>query len=231
MDFTKYALILPALFFVYKDYTSFLALGPGGTPSNFLGYLCITLLRLFALRNPYLPAPIPAVLRPQSGYLTPQHAKSLTKCSGDRPRVVGIAPHRQITQKGTSANFSELSQSIEALAAANASRLILGTSCFEKHGTGLFSVDPVNRTCDGEICHTHPSDGSLHLTLHPADARIVLEKCLGERHPLTRGGWFTRFVPPGFLMVYAPRNKEELKAVTEIIRAAAWWIDGQSLED
>jgi hypothetical protein len=219
MDFTKYALILPALFFVYKDYTLFLALGPGSTPSTFLGYLRITLLRLFALRNPYQPASVPVVLRPQAGYLTSQHAKDLPKRSGDRPKVAGIAPHRQVTQKGTPANFAELSQSIKALAATNTSRLTLGTSCFEKHGTGLFSINPVNRTCDGEICHAHPSDGSLHLTLHPADTRIVLEKCLGERYPLARGGWFTRFVPLEFLMVYAPRNKEELEAVIEIIRA------------
>ena len=77
----------------------------------------------------------------------------------------------------------------------------------------------------------HPSDGSLHLTLHPADARIVLEKRWGERHPLARGGWCTRFVPSGFLMVYAPRNQGELEVVMEIIKAAVWWVGGWSVED
>ncbi|KAI9862507.1 MAG: hypothetical protein M1813_004359 [Trichoglossum hirsutum] len=224
-------LLAPLFYFVYQDYASFLNLGPGGTPSTFLGYLRITFLRLFALRNPHIPAPIPAVLRPQSGYITPQRAAKLPKRAGVRPKVTGIAPHRQITQKGTLANFVELSQSVRALAAAHATRLALGTSCFEKHGTGLFSLNPVNRTCNGEICHAHPSDGSLHLTLHPADARVVLEKCWGERHPLARGGWCTRFVPSGFVMVYAPRDAEELKVVMEIIRAAVWWVSGWALED
>ncbi|KAH0558582.1 hypothetical protein GP486_004761 [Trichoglossum hirsutum] len=224
-------LLGPLCYFIYQDYASFLNLGPGGTPSTFLGYLRITFLRLFALRNPHIPAPIPAVLRPQSGYMTPQRAAKLPKRAGVRPKVTGIAPHRQITQKGTLANFAELSQSVRALAAAHATRLALGTSCFEKHGTGLFSLNPVNRTCNGEICHAHPSDGSLHLTLHPADARVVLEKCWGERHPLARGGWCTRFVPSGFVMVYAPRDAEELKVVMEIIRAAVWWVSGWALED
>src|SRR5579862_5308127 len=58
-------LLAPLFYFVYQDYASFLNLGPGGTPSTFLGYLRITFLRLFALRNPYTPAPIPEVLRPQ----------------------------------------------------------------------------------------------------------------------------------------------------------------------
>ncbi|KAI9774197.1 MAG: hypothetical protein M1839_001899 [Geoglossum umbratile] len=241
MDFTKYTLIQstyilytlvpPALLFVYKDYASFLELGPGGTPSTFIGYLRVSLLRLFVLWNPYLPAPIPAALRPQAGYLTLRHAKNLPKRLGARPKVAGIAPHRQVTQKGTLANYAELSRSIKVLANANPSQLKLGTSCFEKHGTGLFSVNPINYTCNGEICHAHPSDGSLHLTLHPADACIVLERCLGERHPLARGGWFTGFVPLGVLMVYAPRTMEELEAVMEIIKAAVWWVGGQSLED
>ncbi|KAI9779352.1 MAG: hypothetical protein M1839_007460 [Geoglossum umbratile] len=229
--FSALTLLAPLFYFVYQDYASFLNLGPGGTPSTFLGYLRITFLRLFALRNPHIPAPIPAVLRPQLGYLTPERAIRLPKRAGSRPKVTGIAPHRQINQKGTPVNFVELSQAVRGLAATHATRLALGTSCFEKHGTGLFSLNPVNRTCNGEICHAHPSDGSLHLTLHPADARVVLEKCWGERHPLARGGWCTRFVPSGFLMVYAPRDAEELKVVMEIIRAAIWWVSGWALED
>lgn len=101
-----------------------------------------------------------------------------------------------------------------------------GKSCFEKHGTALFSVSPARRTCKGEICHIHYSDGSLHLTLHPADARLVLEAGLGERHPLARGGWLERFVPAGFLMVYAPRDEGELRAVLDVIEAAAWFVCG-----
>lgn len=101
-----------------------------------------------------------------------------------------------------------------------------GTSCLEKHGPGLFATHPVNRTrhCSAEIMHAHPSDGSMHLTMHPADAALVLSQAWGERHPLSSGGWLARFVPPGFVMVYAPRTEEEVEIVMAIIKAAAWWV-------
>lgn len=64
------------------------------------------------------------------------------------------------------------------------------------------------------------------MTLHPADAKTVLEAGWGERHPIARGGWFERFVPGGFVMVYAPRDDNEIKAVLQIVRAAAWFVGG-----
>jgi len=90
----------------------------------------------------------------------------------------------------------------------------------------------VNRTrhCSGEVCHAHPSDGSMHLTLHPADAALVLSQAWGERHPLSSGGWLARFVPPGFVMVYAPRNEEEIENVRRIVAAAVWWVGGVDVE-
>jgi hypothetical protein len=36
------------------------------------------------------------------------------------------------------------------------------------------------------------------MNLHPDDARIVLEKKFGERHPLARGGWLKAYVPREF---------------------------------
>ncbi|KAI9699124.1 MAG: hypothetical protein M1836_003313 [Candelina mexicana] len=218
-------LFLPLPYYIYHDYKVFISLGPGGTPATVTGYLRISFLRIFALRDPCSPYPIPEFLRPATGFLN-----DIPQRSGPRPEVIGIAPHRQTTQKGSSYNFAALSGEISELARRHPNRLITGTSCFEKHGTGIFSVCPANRTCEGEICHTHPSDGSLHMTLHLADAQIVLKRGWGERHPLAKGGWLTRFVPTSFVMVYAPRNEEELIVVMEIIRASAWWVSGQVLE-
>jgi hypothetical protein len=107
-----------------------------------------------------------------------------------------------------------------------ANRLIEKTSCFEKHSAGLFAVTPITRTCGGEVCHAHPSDGSLHMTLHPADAKLVIEAGWGERHPLAKGGWMRRFVPKEFIMVYAPRDELEVALVMEVVCAAAWWVSG-----
>jgi len=62
--------------------------------------------------------------------------------------------------------------------------------------------------------------------MHPADEATVLSRGWGELHPLASGGWLTRFVPQRFMMVYAPRDAEELAIVLEIIRAAVWWVGG-----
>jgi len=217
-------LLLPACHLIYKDYTAFLNLGPGGTPPTIPGYLRISLLRLFALKDPYTPIPIPTYLRPCIGYL-----RGMPQRAGPRPQVAGIAPHRQTSQKSSEATFARLSEEIAKMADLHPSRLGVGISCFETHGMGLFSKTQLNRTCRGEICHAHAIDGSLHMTLHPADAKLVLERGWGERHPLAKGGWWTRFVPKTFLLIYAPRDEVELKVVLEIVRAAAWWVSGQIL--
>lgn len=186
---------LPILLYFYHEYLAFKSLGPGGTPQNIVGFLRVFILGFAKVSNPYeLP------VAPTCG----GHLQNLPPRTGPRPETRGIAPHRQVTQKGSPAIYDLLVTEIERLgSSSSASRdLFIGTSCFEKHSTGLFALHPVNATCAGEVCHTHPSDGgSMHLTLHPADVKAVLEAGWGERHPLSRGGWFERFVPVGFVMV------------------------------
>ncbi|KAK2738869.1 hypothetical protein FQN57_006884 [Myotisia sp. PD_48] len=222
-------ILIPSLvLLVHKfriGYHDFLALGPGGTPSTIPGYLRICVLSIFALKNPLKPPGLPQNLSPQIGIL-----KFLPKRSMSRPKVAGLAPHRQITQRAPPALYAALTTAIKHLAAENQDRFYEATSCFEQHSSGLFSVPHSNnrKTCNGEICHSHPSDGSMHLTLHPADVKLVLESGWGERHPLARENWWWkfRFVPPGFVMIYAPQNLEELDTVVQIILAASWWVNG-----
>jgi len=215
------ALPFYALYLITRDYHAFKSLGPGGTPSTPLGYLKIKLLGLVALRNVHKPAPIPSHFRPQTGYL-----KNLPSRSGTRPTIRGIAPQRQMDQKSSLPVFLRLSTSMRELASHPKNALVEKTSCFEKHSAGLFAVTPITRTCGGEVCHAHPSDGSLHMTLHPADAKVVIENGWGERHPLAKGGWMRRFVPKEFIMIYAPRDEAEVALVMEIVCAAAWWVSG-----
>lgn len=116
--------------------------------------------------------------------------------------------------------------STEVLNAVEADLFANFRTLHHRHGTGLFSVSPVMRTCNGEVCHAHPIDGSLHMTLHPADAKVVLEAGWGERHPLARGGWFERFVPRGFVLIYSPSSEADLQVVSQIIKAAIWHVGG-----
>jgi hypothetical protein len=222
---TALTLLLPPLlaFYVHYDYKAFLSLGPGGTPATPLGYLKIKLLSLVCLRDPLQPMAIPPHFRPQQGYF---NDTSLPNRKGERPLVQGIAPQRQQTEKSTPEIYKTLVARLNKLASDPRNRLKEQTSCFEKNSSGLFTSIPITRTCGGEICHAHPSDGSMHLTLHPSDAKLMLESGWGERHPLARGGWCRRFVPKEFVLIYAPRDEAEVEIVIKIVAASIWWVSG-----
>ena len=252
-------LLLPIVFPIYKfvlnDYHSFLSLGPGGTPSTFSGYLWVTFLKIFFARSDtYVPPSLTPYEHPARGYL-----KEIPHRRGPRPLVAGIAPHRQTTQKGCEEMQNALAAGLKDLARTNSDLLSTGISCFEKHNLALFfnpqsvdiqspavsfielatqgeahtlsnEPDPVHASCSlpAEICHLHTTDSSMHLTLHPSDAAMVISHGWGERHPLAgRGPW----VPRGFVMVYAPRGKEEVEILMKIVRAGAWWVGGCILDD
>ena len=160
-------ILLPAYRFVLKDYQSFLALGPGGTPKTFLGYLRVSYLRLFTISDPFQPPSMARAVFPTNGYL-----RQLSPRLGRRPTVGGIAPHRQLNQKCTTELHRLLQNALEKLAEAFPSLIQKGNSCFEKHGLALFlfastqstpldTAHPrsghLNPTCKdtGEICHLH----------------------------------------------------------------------------
>lgn len=67
----------------------------------------------------------------------------------------------------------------------------------------------------------------MHMTLHPTDAKLVLEQRWGERHPLARGHRLAYFVPESFLMVYAPHNDSDIDVLMEIVKAGVWFVSGK----
>jgi hypothetical protein len=89
----------------------------------------------------------------------------------------------------------------------------------------------------GEICHAHPNGGSMHLNMHPADVKTVVEAGWGERHPFARENWWWNLIcqiPARFTLLYGPRDEKELEVMKDVIKAAAWWmsgVDSKSIED
>ncbi|XMA13682.1 hypothetical protein WAI453_006473 [Rhynchosporium graminicola] len=220
--------LAPFPWIIHNDYVNFLNLGPGGTPSSFIGYLKITYLRLFALSDPYTPVENSENIHPATGYH--ERAQSwLPKRSGSRPKIAGIAPQRQLDQPGCAEANRTLLTTLGDLAIRYPDIIRIGTSCFEKKGFAIFARNPINATCQREICHVHHSDRSMHLNLHPDDAKVVLKQGWGERHPLARGGWMKAYVPREFVMVYAPRNSAEFDVVCRIVEAAGFWVCGERL--
>ncbi len=75
-----------------------------------------------------------------------------------------------------------------------------------------------NRTRLGrEFGHIHPqpTGGSLHLRLREGHATEVVEKGWGEHHPFALDGSM-----PNLIMVYAPRDADDLNVVMTIVKAA-----------
>lgn len=195
--------LIPLILLVRNDYQNFLSLGPGGTPSNFQGYLRISWFRLWSLRDPFA-APKPDPNRvPEFGILS----HPLPYRAGPRPLVAGIAPQRQLDQHGSRFCYRALRRSMAKLADRFPRQFGTERSCLEKHGLALFARHPLQTNCQGEICHVHDSDHSMHMCLHPYDIKEVLDKGWGQRHPLA---WQSRFlqspVSSDFVMIYAPRG-------------------------
>lgn len=75
-----------------------------------------------------------------------------------------------------------------------------------------------------EFAHLHPPyDGSLHLMLPEEAAGAVIARGWGELHPVARRGW----LPPTALMIYGPRDDEELEAVWSILQASYAFARGE----
>lgn len=220
--------LVPFLLVVHNDYENFISLGPGGTPSTVWGYLRISWLRLWTLRDPFTPPkPTPNCL-PLKGILSKQ---ALPFRLGPKPRVVGIAPQRQIDQPGSRYCYQALRRTLEKLSLKKPAKFGTERSCIEKHGLALFARHPVQTACQGEICHVHDSDHSMHMCLHPDDSKEVLSRGWGQRHPLAWKWWFlTMPVATDFVMIYAPRDDDELRTVCKIVEAAIWYSIAEETE-
>ena len=77
----------------------------------------------------------------------------------------------------------------------------------------------------GEFAHLHPSyDGSLHLTLPPELVSDVVTRGWGRPHP-----WAGTRLSAAFLMVYGPRDADELAVVRAIVAASHAYAAGAPL--
>ena len=158
---------------------------------------------------------------------------------GSLPNTTSALPQGQHNQLAPIERPSALSSAIRGIATTYPQITYLGRSTFETNNndqdndsSSLFSR---RRTYGGtkylgEICRSYPKDGYMHLKLHPADVKMVVESGWGERHPRAMSNWWwpcSTGVPIGETLIYAPRSEHELSVVTEIIRAATWWVGKQ----
>lgn len=140
----------------------------------------------------------------------------IPKRSGERPKTNYGLPHEQLDQnppsniyqmlKSQAFDFEFVERRPSIISVPGAEALWLqdegGHSCAEAFMIG------------NEFAHVHPPyDGSMHMML-PADLVVeVIEQGWGEAHPLVPRGE----APPTLLMVFGPRNENELQLILKLI--------------
>jgi hypothetical protein len=137
---------------------------------------------------------------------------------GPRPSTTPTNPHTQLTQNAP----EDLQERVFALA-SSLPGVVVGPSAVSVPGARAFHVpespqaSPEAFMVGREFAHLHPpSDGSLHMALPPDIVDRVIENGWAERHPLAgRYG-----LPGNIVMVYGPRDADELVVVEGLVRAS-----------
>lgn len=138
---------------------------------------------------------------------------------GPKPRTTSRLPHSQIDQHGPKNVIDALSrwcfdalpgvvEEPSGISVPGARALVCGPNCRGCNRKAFM----VNR----EFAHIHPAPdlGSLHVVLTAHDAHAVIDSGWGEDHYLvTQGQW-----PKGLVMVFSPRDTEELETVQAIVK-------------
>lgn len=144
---------------------------------------------------------------------------TLPRRNGAKPRTHYGLPHQQLDQtpppevyaklkaRAFDLPFVERRPSIISVPGAEALWLQAagGHGCAEAFMRG------------NEFAHVHPAhDGSMHMMLPVKDVEEVLEKGWGEIHPLVPLGR----MPPTLLLVFGPRDPQELDVVLRLVDAS-----------
>jgi phospholipase/carboxylesterase len=141
-----------------------------------------------------------------------------TPRAGPRPRTTPTNPHTQLDQNAPAdlqERVFEIGRSLSGVAVGPSLVSVPGARAFHLPGCGHPAHGAFMIQC--EFAHLHPPrDGSLHMTLQPAIVEKAIENGWAERHPLAgRYG-----LPANIVMVYGPRDEEELAVVADLIRAS-----------
>jgi phospholipase/carboxylesterase len=141
---------------------------------------------------------------------------TLPQRRGERPETHYGLPHEQLSQnappdmydrlKGQAWGFEFVERRPSVVSVPGAEALWLadegGAGCAEAFLAGK------------EFAHVHPPyDGSLHMRLPLDQVQDLLERGWGEHHPLVPAGKMA----PNSVMVYGPRDPDELSIVMSLI--------------
>jgi hypothetical protein len=220
--FTISSIIVPILYFSYKDYKKWIKLGPGGIPSNIFGWIVVKILQPFMIKNGT------DTSKYDTNTLT--FLENIPIRSGDRPKVMNTIPHRQINQLNNKEIKNKLNKMFYDFISKYNNIIVYKKSLTEKHNNAIFinsnikNIIPECIHSKGEIAHIHQEDSSMHMIFSQSDAKKVIDKYWGIKHPTA--GLIGAPTPSTYIMIYAPRNSFELKIVNQLLKASISYMTG-----
>jgi luciferase-like monooxygenase len=144
----------------------------------------------------------------------------LPQRAGSRPRTTPTNPHTQLDQQPADADLAdELARRVfalpgvveepSAISVPGARALVLAP--------GEPAGPPEAFLIGREFAHLHPApDHSAHAMLPPELVREAVDAGWAEPHPVARMG----LIPETAVMLYAPRDQDELAVVESLIGAS-----------
>ena len=154
---------------------------------------------------------------------------ALPRRSGSRPRTTPTNPHTQLEQNPQPEMVKELARRVFALPGVEERPSAISVpgarALWLRDGvpSGPREAFMIGR----EFAHIHPMpDGSLHAALPPESAQEAISKGWAEQHPVARMG----YIPQNVVMIYAPRNAQEIEVVAGLVVAAYHYASGVKSE-
>ena len=149
---------------------------------------------------------------------------ALPRRRGPRPDVSWTIPQQQDSQNAPADLQDRLYDEVRRLAGVD-----VGPSRISVPGARGFTLEQGSSDPQAflvpearEFAHLHPAyDGSLHLVLPPELAADVTAKGWGRPHM-----WAGTRLSPGFVMVFGPRDDDELATVVGIVAASHSYAAG-----
>ncbi|KAJ6577157.1 hypothetical protein B0H19DRAFT_931964 [Mycena capillaripes] len=211
---------------VVDNYRKFLALGKGGlTRLGPLGWVIALTFTAFGRETV-------STAEYEKGAIQERWLETPVERRGARP-LTGwhCVPHRQLDRLPTEEMAERLQAVFDKHVAANPNLVQVVLSPHERTIPGMVihpdipSPHKVAEQGLREIAHIHHIDHSLHVILSPADCKTAIDLGWAQRHPLSGVSRFLP-LPNSYLLVYAPRDEEELAVVERILVASMGYMTG-----
>jgi Family of unknown function (DUF5519) len=149
----------------------------------------------------------------------------LPKRRGSRPTTTPTNPHTQLEQNPAREVVEELARRVFALPGVEErpSAISVPGARALWLSEDILAGPPEAFMIGREFAHIHPMpDGSLHAALPPEVAQEAIRTGWAEQHPVARMG----YIPRNVVMIYAPRDAEEIEVVAGLAVEAYRYASG-----